>query len=176
MGPLYQRKQIKLGFVVVCPTPNPGLLKTTLNSLRCNYWDRSLIVVVPKDLEGIDFGDVTIVPGGNSIISQINTGIDKSYCKEWNMIVQAGTWVRSMLDAKFSYFISSERDILFPVMDRKTNFVDAAWGGLLIHKKAVKDLGSFPENNPEEFCKLLWATDALEKGYRFKGIVGASLR
>lgn len=179
MGPLFNRKELNLGFVVICVTANLGHLKTTLNSLRCHHPERPYIAVCPEDmteanLVGLKVGPV--VRNGGSPASQINTGIAKATWKEWCMVIQAGTWVRSLIDVKFSHFIESEKDILFPIMDRLIHFTDAAWNGTLIHKKAVEDIGPFPENNPEGICKLLWALDAIQKGYKFKGVVGATLR
>lgn len=179
MGEFYSSKQIDFGFVVVCQNPNTGHLKTTVNSLRCNYGNRPFVTVVAEDMTGADLKDLRLGPvvkNEGSLASQINTGIAEATWKEWCMVIQAGTWVRGLLDVKLSCFIESSKDILFPVIDRLTNFVDAGWNGLFIHRQAVKELGPFPENNPEEWCKLLWVTEAIHLGYKFKGIVGAAIR
>ena len=179
MGSLYTTKQLDFGFVVVSPTNNLGLLKTTMNSLARSYGSRPCVTVVPGDVTGADLKDLRCGPVVNnegSLASQINAGIAKATWKEWCMVIQAGTWVRGLLDVKFSCFVESSKDILFPVIDRITNFVDAGWSGVFIHKQAFKALGPFPDNDPEEWCKLLWVTEAIKQGYKFKGIVGASLR
>ena len=36
-------------------------------------------------------------------------------------------------------------------------------------------IGKMAEIGPYEICKLMWALDAIEKGYKFKAILGAKL-
>jgi hypothetical protein len=174
---LYKKKIIPYGFIVICPTPNIGQIKMTLNSLNGNYAHRPVVTVVPKDVIETDLGDLAkiglVVKGEDSLTSQINIGMAKTKCKEWNFIIQAGTWVQGLLDMKFSQFIESEKDILFPILNKKITFTEASWNGTLIHKETIKKLGPFPDNNPEDVCKLLWTIEAIELGYKFKAIVGS---
>jgi len=171
---------IQCGFVVICPSPNLGQLKTTISSLIGGYPNYSVVTVVPEGMsdlsESLCNSIGSTIEKNGSPAAQINVGIAKSPCNEWIFIIQAGSWVRTRIDIRFSRFVESEKDILFPVLKRKTNFVDADWSGTLIHKKAVEELGPFPYNNPEKMCKILWTIDAIEHGYKFKGIIGSCLR
>jgi hypothetical protein len=83
---------------------------------------------------------------------------------------------------KLNQFLNSEKDILFPVVDRKMNFVDGSINGIVVHKKAFKEIGDIAPNslqkvgyNDFEISKLFWAMDAVEKGYKFKAIVGMQI-
>jgi hypothetical protein len=101
----------------------------------------------------------------------MNKGLKEAASAEWNFIIYADGWIKDRLDIKYSYFIESNKDILFPVLKTKSihyNFMSHD-NGMMIHKKAFADIGEFPDGNDS---KLLWATTALEKGYKFKGVVG----
>lgn len=112
--------------------------------------------------------------GKETYTSLINAGL-KSPPAEWNFVVIAGTYVRHRLDNKYSMFMESEKDILFPIVDNKYNFVDATINGLLVHKNCLKEIGPMAEIGPFEICKMMWALEAIEKGYKFKAILGAKL-
>jgi hypothetical protein len=173
---LYQSKVIKYGFVILCPSNNFGQVKTTSSSLKANYPEAKYICTVPETCHPDDAKEIQrLCPchkGGNTITSLINAGMKNAPCKEWNFIVMAGSWVRGWLDRKFAYFIESEKDILFPIADRKYRFVEGTINGILLHKKAYDDIGPFSNDNPLEICKMLWAIDAIEKGYKFKAVLG----
>ena len=105
----------------------------------------------------------------------LTRGLENAPCKEWNFVVIAGSWIRMGLDNKCSYFIESEKDILFPIVDRKMNFVDGSINGFLIQKSLFQDIGPFATDHPLEICKLFWAMEAQEKGYKFKAILGTAI-
>ena len=179
MQKLYVSKSINFGFVIICPSNNIGQIKTTINSIKHIYHTEKYICVVPEECHVDDLKEMNkfccTIKGGDTITSLINAGMDKATCNEWNFLVIAGTWIRGGLDKKYSYFIESEKDILFPIVDRQTNFVDGSINGFLMHKKGWKEIGHFPSDNPLEICKLMWTMDAIDKGYKFKAVLGTAI-
>jgi hypothetical protein len=174
MPKLYEHKDLNLGMVVLCPDCNTGLLKTTLSSIKYSYPDAPVLCVVqPADLQELQKINTKFVTGGKTITSLINAGMHNAP-SDWNLIVIAGTWVRPLMDRRYSYFVESEKDILFPVVDKKMNFVDGTINGILIHKKTFAEVGDFSDDQME-LSKLYWGSNAIEHGCRFKAIVGTKL-
>jgi hypothetical protein len=111
---------------------------------------------------------------GTTITSLINKGLTESN-SDWNFIFMAGSRIYYHLLTKFSYFAKDKTHILYPVVNRKWAFDESSLNGLLIHKETFNDVGPFAEKEENiEIVKLFWAMDALEKGYKFRAIVGAS--
>lgn len=179
MYKLYHPKTIEYGFVVICPNANIGQIKTTVNSIKCNYQGSPCLCVLPETIHKDDLKEVgklcKSTTGGDTITSLINAGMRSPPCSNWNFIVISGSWVRPNLNKKFAYFIETEKDILFPIVERKTNFVEGTLNGILIHKKAFKEIGEFSNDNPLDICKMMWAIEAIEKGHKFKAIIGGSV-
>lgn len=176
MYKLYRCKAIDYGFVIICPTANLGQIQTTVNSIKCNYPEAKYICVLPDNTHKDDIKEinklVSSVVGGSTITSLINKGMSSPPCKNWNFLVIAGSWVRPRLERKFSSFIESEKDILFPIVDKKANFIEGTLNGILVHKKTFKEVGSFSNDNPLDICKIMWAMEAIDKGCKFKAVVG----
>lgn len=170
-------KKINFGFIVLNPESNPSLLKNTVNSIRGKY-DAPIISVTEKTAKEQQFKEMNdICPtcrGENTYTSLINAGM-KYPPADWNFIVIAGTNIGHKIDNKYSMFIESEKDILFPIVDKKYEFVEATLNGLLLHKNCLNEVGKMAEIGPYEICKLMWALDAIDKGYKFKAILGAKL-
>jgi len=178
MSNLFKQKSIDCGFVIICQNDNIGQINTTINSIRSNYADNKFCCVfLEHHYSALEkrFKDLTVFKSEGSIMSSINAGLEQSLCDGWNFLIMSGTWVRNSLDRKYSCFLENEKDILFPVIKRKMNFVDGSINGVLIHKKSFKDIGKFNSKSSIDICKLYWANEAIEKGYRFKGIVGITL-
>jgi hypothetical protein len=79
-------------------------------------------------------------------------------------------------------FIKDDKDILFPVIDRKTNFIDGSMNGIIIRKSTFLKVGNFQTQtmqkktaNEIELIKTFWALDAIENGCTFKAIVGMKI-
>ena len=176
---LYERKTLNSGFVILCLNGNLGQAKTTINSIRNNYPESKYCCVVPENYHDEEIKEISKLcdthRAYNSITSLINKGMEHAPCKEWNFIVTGGSWVRPWLDRKYSYFVESEKDILFPIVDRKMNFVDGSVNGIFIQKKAFLDIGPLATRHPIEICKLFWAMEAQDKGYKFKAVLGAAI-
>lgn len=176
----YKYKAIDYGFIVLCPDYNISQIKITVDYLRSSYSEAKSICVVPDKCPSKDFKEIkkyTLTEqGGKEMTSLINVGMKYTPCQEWNFIITSGSWLKNNLNYNFCKFIENEKDILYPIVGRKCNFVDGTMNGMLIHKRAFDEIGPFMENNTIDFCKLMWSVEAIEKGYRFKGVVGGVLR
>lgn len=166
---MYSHKPINVGFIILCPNCNIGQLTTTISSIKHSYPNSPYHCVLPEHCHPDDLK--SHVKGGKTITSLINAGMSPPPCDEWNFIIMAGNWVKKLLDKKYAYFMESEKDIFFPIVEKKMNFVDGTMNGILIHRKAFQDIGFFANNSPMEVCKLMWAIDAIDKGYQFKAIL-----
>lgn len=175
-------KEGRFGFVILCPERNLGGLKNTVKSLKQAYPGSPYLCVVGNDATKAEIAEFNLVcdtfKGKDTITSLINLGIKKSKI-DWNVLIFAGSWLRPSLHRKFDLFVKSEKDILFPVVDRKTNFVDGSMNGIMLHKKTFQEVGEFATapmqkagSNDLELIKLFWTLDAIEKGCTFKAIMG----
>jgi len=180
MNNLYKYKPLELGIIILCPNLNISNLKNTISSADVYYTNNKISVILPEncnkeDLEKFSKLKKTYKCGIN-LSSMINCGIKNAPCPAWNFIFICKGWMRSRIDIKYSYFIENEKDILFPVTNFKlTNFSDTDINGLLIHKQSFDDIGDFPDEENLDISKLIWINKAMEKGYKFKGIVGAKI-
>lgn len=175
MYKLYHYKEIKYGFIVLCPDCNIGYLKNTIKSIDTLYPKAKSVVVLSESCKDSDFAEISKIKKtykGNGIISMLNTGF-KHGDDAWNFVVLTKGWIKNKLDIKYSWFIESEKDVLFPIVNRKLNFVEADINGALIHKKTFLEVGEFPDIKSVEVSKLFWTTKAIEKGCKFKGVIGA---
>lgn len=178
LHPVYE--DYKFGFVILCPERNVAGLRNTVSSIKQGYpWAKILCVVgndvTEKELQDMQAICETIV-GEDTITSLINLGV-KSSQTDWNVLVFAGSWIRSCLYRQFDLFVKKETDILFPVVDGRMNFIDGSMNGIVIHKKALELAGDFPRMqkagyNELEMIKTFWAYAAIEQGCRFKAIIG----
>jgi hypothetical protein len=175
---LYTYKEINCGFTILCHDHNTKLVKSTINSLKVNYSGSPYNCVADDSVNTDDLKELKALcptyKAKNTFSSLINVAM-KNAPAEWNFLIIAGSWVRPKLHHKFSYFLESEKDIMFPIAEGKTNFVDATINGLFFHKKIFKEVGNLATENPLELCKLMWALDAIDKGYRFKAIAGCKI-
>jgi hypothetical protein len=172
-----------VGIVVLCPDRNPAALKNTVGSVRYSLYNRDCIAVVPKDTSPKEIQECkthceNIYKGKETITSLVNVGM-KRLKQEWGFVVFAGSRVMHFLERKWDTFVKSDKDILYPIVDRKCNFVDGSFNGVLFNRKFYQEVGDIPDTpmekpglNDFEFAKLLWASDALNKGAIFKGIIG----
>lgn len=166
-----------LGFVILNPESNPTALRITTRTIADNYPEASTLCVIPKGApEKVENQVHTkVVEGGNTITSLINAGIEAAKT-EWCMVVFAGTFLRYSSLRKYKTFCTTDKDILYPVVDFKWAFDEASLNGLLMPRKAIKEVGKFGDANHDiPLIKLLWGLDAAAKGYQFKALVGARL-
>lgn len=171
-------KELNCGFIIIAPDNNPKLVEITASSIRNKYSKSPFICIVTSEISPEDAREISQMcptyQAQNSYSSLINEGI-KNSPSDWNLVVISGTSIRSRFFRKYSCFIKSEKDILFPVVDRKWNFVDATVNGIFMHKNVHGEVGDIPQLNTIQECKAVWAVDALNKGYKFKAVVGSGL-
>jgi len=174
--------EVDLGFIILCPDRNIGGLKNTYGSINYHSYNRDAICVVGNDATPTDIKEMKeICPtykGKDTITSLINTGF-RHLKHEWGLLLFGGSRIPIFLERRISSFTKNEEDILFPVVEKRYDFVSGSFNGVLINKKFFKKVGNFPDTQMEkagmndfEMAKLLWALDAHEKGAIFKGIVG----
>jgi len=165
-----------LGFVILNPESDPTALRITMRTIGEHYPECGALCVLGKKVdvpENRRYAD--LVQGGNTITSLIDAGLKNSKT-DWCFVLVAGTYLRSYSLRKYEYFCRSDKDILYPVVDRKYAFDEATVNGILMPKKAVQEVGPFGDNNHSiQLVKMLWALQALNKNYKFKALVGARL-
>lgn len=171
-----------LGFVILCPDKDARALRNTVRSIR-HFTDRDAICVVgnnagPHDIKKLKEWCDNVHKGKDTITSLMNAGM-KRIKHDWAFILFAGSQIKPFLEQRLSRFVTSDKDILFPVVADKYNFVEGSCNGILINRHTFKEIGDMPEApmhkqgfNDFEVSKVFWANDALNYGCQFKGIVG----
>jgi hypothetical protein len=171
---------LDLSVIALCPEKNINGLKGTVRSVKHHFFDRETICVTGKNATADEIKEMKafcpIHKGKDTITSLINVGM-KKIKSEWGFIIYAGSYVRPFIEVKLCHFVDSLTDVLYPIIDRKMNFVDGSSNGILMSKTMFKEAGDFPDVNKAgandfELAKLLWATNAIKHGCKFKGIVG----
>lgn len=175
---LYQYKKLNLGFVILCPDNDLRMIQLTVNSIRSRY-DSQVVAAVSESISEDHLEKANkICPtfcGSDTITSLINVGMDNAPSVEWNMIVMSGMCVKCNLDKKYSYFIESDQDILYAILDGFYSFIDCSLNGLMIHKKVWNKIGPFCTQSPLPLCKLFWAQRAIDLGIKIKGVIGIKM-
>lgn len=174
-----------IGFVVLCPDRNVAGLKNTMCSINHNTYNREAVAVVGDDATPADIKQMKefcpTYKGKETITSLVNLGI-KKLKHEWAFLVFGGSRLQPYLERKIEPFIKTEKDVLFPVVERRCDFVSSSFNGVVINTKFFQEVGGFTEAvmmkegmNDFELAKLFWCIDALEKQAIFKGIVGLKI-
>jgi GT2 family glycosyltransferase len=186
---LHRPKQIDMGFAIIAPEPNLGNLLCTVRSIKNNYPVSPYVCAVIKNMHTEEYKKMseicTMCKGKNTITSLINTALKKSK-SEWTLVVMQGVPVHRGLDKKYGLFIENKKDVLFSITmeyDRsgkivkvRNNFEDATLNGMLIHRDTFKEVGLFPDGDLSiPAAKLFWAAQAVDKGCKFKGILGTRI-
>lgn len=175
---MYSQKNLNYGFIILCPDANIALLKSTVSSILIRHPGKQFLGVSAESILARDFKEMKnlcpLVKGGSTITSLINAGMAKTKA-EWNFIFFAGVLIRRKIDERFSHFIENEKDILFPILDGKCNFVDATLNGLFINKNTWDAVGKMDDEGKLDFVKCLWAAKAIDSGVKFKAIAGAKI-
>jgi len=163
--------------IVLCPDCNSGGLKYTTNSIKAEVPNVACLAMVASNTCKNEILELSkycrVCKGGDMITSLIDAGI-KEARRSWCLVVMEGSRIKSTILRKYFYFLKSDKDVLFPVVDRKYLFDEASINGILISKKAYEDIGDLGEGSNIRELKLLWAGRAIDKGYKFKAIVGGS--
>lgn len=176
---------LDVGFIVLCPDKDLPGLRSTVSSLQCEALSSDVCCVVPSDTTARDMqGFEAVCPtykGKDTITSLINAGMQKLQ-HDWGFMIYAGSRLKTNLQRKLELFIKSDRDVMFPIVNGITNFVEGSSNGVLISKGLFKDAGEFPTIkrasetvNDFELAKLMWADEAMKKGCQFKAIAGMKI-
>lgn len=162
--------QKSLGFIILNPDNNPTALRITTNTIKDNFPHVKVASVIGAKAE-----DDSQIKGGSTITSLIDAGF-KNTKTEWCLITMAGTYIRHYHLRKYGLFLKDEKEILYPVVNKKYAFDEATINGILINRKAIEDVGAFGDGNWNiQLVKMLWAIKAIDRGYRFVALVGARL-
>jgi hypothetical protein len=177
-----------INFIILSPEPNIGRLKGTIRSIKNNYGEQSkMICSIEKSIKKPELEEYkSLCPAfraGQTITSLINNGIKHAY-DGWNMLVIEGAWMPKNIEYRYKKWIENEKDILFPIVvnyDREGNptkifstFADCTINGILINKKFFLSIGNLSEN-PLRISREFWSYSAIEKGAKFKGILGIKI-
>lgn len=178
-----------LGYVILSPEPNIARLKDTVRSIRNSFGDGPAVACcVVGDIKDPQLDEMCgVCPsfrGGNTVTSLINQGFERIGGDGWRVFVMEGARVPSSLVSRYSRWIQSDRDVLFPIVvnhDRDGNpstilssFEDCTLNGMLIHSRLFREAGNFSDN-PIGVSKAFWAAGAAEKGAVFKAILGVKI-
>ena len=171
-------KNLEYGYIILSPDGNPKHVEITVKSIRRICDEAKIVCVIQDGIARENEDEIAqtcdVLRGEGTYTSLISKGMQNP-TSEWNIIVISGNIVTKRIQEKYSYFTESERDILFPVVDRKWNFVDGTINGIMFHRNAKSEIGDFPRLDSLQECKIAWASSAIEMGYKFKAIVGARL-
>lgn len=175
---IYTHKDINCGFIVLCPEHKTTLLQATVSSIKSRYPNSPVTCITDDSASDEDMLNLKKIcncyRGKNTFSSLINYGM--RYAKaDWNFIICAGAIVRPRMDIKFSYFIESEKDVLYPISDNKIHFVDATLNGLLLNKNMWREVGEMADEGDFEYVKTLWALSAIQKQVKFKAIANSKI-
>lgn len=170
---IYQPKELNMTLGIISLDGNHNSIQRTINSSKFLTFNCDKIVALPMEVKLSGDIDARVIQGGNCITSMIDS-ICKSIKTDWVYFVLAGCILQKGVDRKNFYYVENYKDVLFPVVDRIWNFVDGSMNGILLSKQFYDEVGEFGSGKNLQITKLLWAERALEKGARFKAIVGAT--
>lgn len=164
------------GFVILCPERNYGGLKATADSIKGHFQKVPYICVTTPEADPAELKEFNAVcptfVGGGTYTSLINLGIRENKA-DWSYIIMAGMHVRSGQLSRYKTFCHSKKHVMYPIVDRQWQFDESSINGLFINRQAVEEVGYFDETE-ENFqnVRLLWAGEAINKGYQFRALVG----
>lgn len=174
-----------VGYIVLCPEKEAAGLAASAKSIRYYSQNRDILAVVGGDATAAEVKILKeICPthkGKATFSSLINVGM-KKLKNEWGFLLFAGSRINLYLEKKLGMFAKSEKDVIYPVVEKHCDFVGGSFNGVLINRKFYEEVGEFPDLtlgkdgiNDFELVKLFWAMDAIAKGATFKGIVGMKI-
>ena len=179
----------QIGFVVLSPEPNIARLKDTVRSIKTIFGnDAKIACSVAQQIKKAQIDEMKEVcpafRGGETVTSLMNSGMSRMKGEGWRMFVMEGARMPKSIATRYSRWIRSENDVLFPITivhDRDgkplkimATFEESTLNGMLIHSRLFKETGEF-SNNPISVSKCFWAMDAVRFGASFKGIIGVKI-
>lgn len=169
---LFAPKTLEMEIGIMSFDGNHNHINITANSVKNLSSNYGYFILMPSVAKMTHFEHRTY-KCNDKITSLLNEGMKRS-TKDWVYFVYSSCRLRPKIDEKLSKFITSDKDILFPVVDRVWNFVDGSMNGILINKNFFNEVGPFVDENDLKITKLEWADRAMSKGGKFKAIVNAT--
>lgn len=174
-----------VGFLILSPDRNVAGLRNTIGSIKNNSYNRESLCVVGETANADDLKEMReycpTYKGKDTITSLVNVGM-KKLKHEWAFVLFGGSRIPTYLERKFEAFCKSEKDVLFPVVDGKYDFIEGSFNGVMINTRFFQHVGDFPTTTMQkygmtdfELAKMFWAVDAAEHGVQFKAIVGMKI-
>jgi hypothetical protein len=172
---IYFEKDLNLTIGILAANKTFEQIRATYESLGVLKYPVQRLVNVPEDYDVTELKNrkYNFIQKGKTLTSLID-GLCKEAKTEWIYFAFAGRKVQKNIDSKYSIYASDYKNVIFPVVKRVWNFVDGSMDGLLINKKFHEEVGEFGDGDDLEITKLMWAGKAVEKGAKFKAIVGAA--
>lgn len=162
-------------FIILCPQRNIGGFISTYKNLKEIFPSSGIICVLGEDATIQEFAEFNKIcktfKAKNTIASLLNVGYQYSE-RSYNLYILAKSRFSFGNFRKYSQFLLSEKDVLYPTVGKKWEFEETNVNGLLIHKKAFEEVGPFNES-AETFAlsKLDWQDRGTNLGYQFKAMV-----
>jgi len=169
---LYREKDLDLTVCIISLDGESGKIEKTRKTSEFLTKNYPCLAVIPESREIIP-ASCPVYQGGDCVTSMIDKAIQECMT-DWSYIVFAGSVIKKNIDKKLGLYVESNRDVLFPVVDRIFNFINGSMNGILINKDFHKEVGAFGSGNNLQDTKVLWADRALTKGVKFKAIVNAA--
>lgn len=176
--------KINFNYIILSLDHNIGGLKNTIRSIKAYGNESTYMCVVNKEISKEQFDEIKemceVHKAGNTVISLINKGLEKTKI-DWNVFVVEGSRTCKNLEKKYSFWMQSEKDVIFPLIvdyDREgyptkiyNEFYNCTLNGLCINKKFFKQVGKLAEM-PIDISRQFWSIDATVLGANFKTILG----
>lgn len=163
-------QELDWGFIILSTDSNHINLENTFNSIKNNNKDASIICIHCEEIKDLKYNHIKLFRSNPNYAAMINCGM-KNTQNEWNIVFISGTYVRKSITKKYSMFIDSENDVLYPNDIKRYNFIDGTINGLCLNKKLFNRVGNFNETCEKlENSKAEWGFNAIPHGVKFKGI------
>lgn len=171
---IYFEKDLNLTVGILAANKTFEQIRATYESLGALKFPVQRLVNIPEDQDSSELKTrkYNFIQNGKTLTSLID-GLCREAKTEWIYFAFAGRRVQKNIDSKLSLYVNDYKNVIFPVVKRVWNFVDGSMDGLLINKKFHEEVGDFGDADDLEITKLMWAGKAIEKGAKFKAIVGA---
>lgn len=185
---MFDDKFLDINFIVLSPEPNIGRLKGTVRSIKNNYKeDANIVCSVEQSIKKEQLDEMKEVcpsfRGGETITSLMNNGMKHAH-GGWNMFIVEGAWLPRNIWKRYSTWIRSSKDILFPIIMQydKTgapskvlaSFDECTLNGILVDRDFFLEVGKLSDN-PLKISREFWALEATDKGAQFKAILGIKI-
>jgi hypothetical protein len=175
---LYKSKKLDFGFIILAPEHNLGHIKSTVRCIKIRYPNTSVICVTDKSANRKDLAEIKeicpVYRAKDTFSSLVNKGM-KETKNFWNIFVCAGATVGYEVYDRLSFFVSGENEVLFSVISKNHTFETCSLNGMFINKNVWQKIGPWENEGNINEIKSFWCAYGLEKGIKFKGILGIKI-